>query len=379
MRSENSAALWLKFFTAAGISHEQAENYAVTFSKNQIQFDMLPEINKEYLNDMGITLLGHIIAILRHAKTVYADEVKKTELPVSKKQGINGSKEKPPLKSSKTSFSSKVPEQDDKPSSSTKRKSSVVQLTASDSSEPKSKVRKKLCDSSDDIALPVVTKSTTTTTTGDSSQEDLKKGVFKRLGSEVNCTPAESMSSPVNTGAGDSVFSRLGGKSNPPQVAKVAALTNPKRVLLNKEDVPAIPLAKKSIIRTRLDKPSRILVSPTYMDSIEAERNISSSVSNLLQEKRDIKARLGFSSSKLINSLGNAKKVSFGSVSQKIIPRVKKQVIRSGPFSLTTSQSISFGGSSLTPSKLSTGVSSFGFNSKKLSVGPSGVFSRLGI
>lgn len=52
---------------------ESSRTYAVTFSKNEIQLDMLSEIKKEYLVDMGITLMGHIIAILRHAKTVYEE------------------------------------------------------------------------------------------------------------------------------------------------------------------------------------------------------------------------------------------------------------------------------------------------------------------
>lgn len=396
MKSESSAAMWLKFFTAAGIPNDPAEHYAATFSKNQIQFDMLPEINKEYLNDMGITLLGHVIAILRHAKTVYADEVKKSELSISsKKQGINGSKEKSTstsaMKSNKTLTISKISEEEDKPTTSTKRKSSVVQLNSNEGSEPKSKVRKNLCDSSDDIAMPIVSKpvvskpTTTTTTsththTGDTTSDEIKKGVFRRLGSEVPQSSAETSSQiTINS---ESVFSRLGGKTDTPQVAKVAALATAKRVLSNKEDISAKPLVRKSIIRNRLDKPSRILVSPTYMDSILAERSISSSVTNSLQEKRDIKARLGFSSSKLLNTLGpgNVKKVSFGSVYQKLIPRVKKPAFRSGSFPLSGAQRISIGASSLNSPKFSGGVSAYGFNSKKLSVGPSsGVFSRLGV
>jgi hypothetical protein len=68
---------WLKFFTAAGLPKESAETYAVTFAKNHMKLDMLPEIKKDYLVDMGISLIGHIIAILRHAKTVH-EEVSRT-------------------------------------------------------------------------------------------------------------------------------------------------------------------------------------------------------------------------------------------------------------------------------------------------------------
>ena len=49
--------------------------YAVTFTKHRISKDMLPELTKEYLGDLGIKLMGDVIAILKHARSFNSEVI----------------------------------------------------------------------------------------------------------------------------------------------------------------------------------------------------------------------------------------------------------------------------------------------------------------
>uniref|UniRef100_A0A673J5G2 DUF5577 domain-containing protein n=1 Tax=Sinocyclocheilus rhinocerous TaxID=307959 RepID=A0A673J5G2_9TELE len=66
------------FFKDAGIPPGLAVNYTVSFVDNRIQKSMLMDLSKEIMMDLGITVIGDIIAILKHAKHVYRQDMCKT-------------------------------------------------------------------------------------------------------------------------------------------------------------------------------------------------------------------------------------------------------------------------------------------------------------
>ncbi|KAK2894828.1 hypothetical protein QQF64_012222 [Cirrhinus molitorella] len=66
---------WIQFFKDAGIPPGLAVNYAVSFVDNRIQKNMLMDLSKEIMMDLGITVVGDIIAILKHAKHVYRQDM----------------------------------------------------------------------------------------------------------------------------------------------------------------------------------------------------------------------------------------------------------------------------------------------------------------
>ncbi|XP_053728891.1 uncharacterized protein C19orf47 homolog isoform X3 [Synchiropus splendidus] len=66
---------WIQFFMDAGIPAGLAVTYAVSFVDNRIQKNMLMDLTKDIMIDLGITVVGDIIAILKHAKQVHRQDM----------------------------------------------------------------------------------------------------------------------------------------------------------------------------------------------------------------------------------------------------------------------------------------------------------------
>ncbi|XP_019853713.1 PREDICTED: uncharacterized protein C19orf47-like isoform X2 [Amphimedon queenslandica] len=62
---------WLPFFKDAGIPSPLAEKYSSLFEDNRITREMLSDLNKDILHDVGIVVVGDIIAILKYAKKIH--------------------------------------------------------------------------------------------------------------------------------------------------------------------------------------------------------------------------------------------------------------------------------------------------------------------
>ena len=72
MALESGRSLWKNFFTDAGIPPAEAETYAEAFINDRI--DDPSDLTKDLLKDLGVTVVGDIIAIQKHAKLISDNE-----------------------------------------------------------------------------------------------------------------------------------------------------------------------------------------------------------------------------------------------------------------------------------------------------------------
>lgn len=98
--------LWVKFFQSAGVPAGAAATYAHIFYENRMELDMLTDLNKEYLREMGILPMGDIIAILRHARKVHDQNMREKILSGGKLTSVASISVNPIVSSSVSSTNS---------------------------------------------------------------------------------------------------------------------------------------------------------------------------------------------------------------------------------------------------------------------------------
>ncbi|VDM68976.1 unnamed protein product [Strongylus vulgaris] len=64
---------WHSFFIKIGIPAGVSSRYAEVFRQNRVTKDMLPDLDKATLTDLGVTAVGDQLAILRSAKDASLD------------------------------------------------------------------------------------------------------------------------------------------------------------------------------------------------------------------------------------------------------------------------------------------------------------------
>ena len=82
----NDLESWTTFFTNAAIPATQSLAYAQTFVDNRITKEALADLTSEHLRLLGITVLGDILNITRHIKSLSASP---PVLPFLGNPGVN--------------------------------------------------------------------------------------------------------------------------------------------------------------------------------------------------------------------------------------------------------------------------------------------------
>ncbi|XP_048024962.1 uncharacterized protein C19orf47 homolog isoform X5 [Megalobrama amblycephala] len=135
---------WIQFFKDAGIPPGLAVNYAVSFVDNRIQKNMLMDLSKEIMMDLGITVIGDIIAILKHAKHVYRQDMcKMTTEAISSGQTSVQAELRRTANTPATRMIANALSRDSPPSTPARRPDNRISVTVSNASAKTAKVLKR--------------------------------------------------------------------------------------------------------------------------------------------------------------------------------------------------------------------------------------------
>ncbi|XP_033231250.1 uncharacterized protein C19orf47 homolog [Belonocnema kinseyi] len=395
------SAYWVQFFRNAGFPQDVATKYAVVFSNNRIKPDMLPDLDKPSLKEMGITLMGDMIAILRYAKKVVEDTtcekflvdsedsqptakfvskpvVKKVVAKVAPKSTVL-SKAKPaaPIKSVSSAPSStivkkkvasnvtRLVQREEKKPAKRKIEKKIVSLDSDSDEEWKAETQKRLKAAKDDVEYKVIMPKGTTVR----SQQILKKAVeqkltvFDRLGdsSVTSTTNLPESSTTFNiTGLGkdmikrnSSVFNRLGDKD-----------------LLKKDETPFTGILKNGSSAAPAQGILKTRVSPkTTVISLNKNSKGVSKLVGTMRADQELKAKTVSNSVKQL--IKHTQKIT---VNERRSPMIVKKIAPT--YKLASERAL------LIPAKARLGTTkqvTFNSFASVAHIKKPGVFSRLGI
>ncbi|XP_028276386.1 uncharacterized protein C19orf47 homolog isoform X2 [Parambassis ranga] len=191
---------WIQFFKDAGIPAGLAVTYAVSFVDNRIQKNMLMDLSKDIMMDLGITVVGDIIAILKHAKQVYRQDMCKmaTEAISSGQTSVKAELRRT-ANTPATRMIANALSHDSPPVTPARRPDNRLSITVSNMQTNKSNKAVVSQPADEGNGLPAVKRRRVT-----AEMEGLKRtSVFARLGAESAADTTTSNTKPTG------VFSRL--------------------------------------------------------------------------------------------------------------------------------------------------------------------------
>ncbi|CAH8512209.1 unnamed protein product [Heterobilharzia americana] len=191
---------WIEFFEAAGVPAKVRETYAGIFVEHRISNTVLADLDKDHLKDMGITVIGDIISILKQCKKI-RHELSVTPAPVvtsttSKECSFEDKKPTPKIPVSRRMNPEVEGKYVVKMPKGTTPKTQKILASLKQKANTKS-VQREVSKTTKTIESPV------SSTFGDSDADD-----------SDNYRVIISKPSNTNPNSGDSVFNRLGNTIN---------------------------------------------------------------------------------------------------------------------------------------------------------------------